>query len=62
MQNDLTIGDYLELMMDNIDEMIDQRLMTLRECWNLLSAARRPTRGNSDDNRVTCSGAIALLI
>jgi hypothetical protein len=23
-------------------------------CWNLLSVARRPTRVNSDDNRVTC--------
>jgi hypothetical protein len=31
MQNDLTISDYLELMMDNIDEMIDHRLMTLRD-------------------------------
>jgi hypothetical protein len=31
-------------------------------CWNLLSAAKRPTRVNSGDNRVTCSGAIALLI
>jgi hypothetical protein len=31
-------------------------------CWNLLSAARRPTMVNSGDNRVTCSGAIALLI
>jgi hypothetical protein len=31
-------------------------------CWNLLSAARRPTRVNGGDNRVTCSGAIALLI
>jgi hypothetical protein len=30
-------------------------------CWNLLSAARRPTRVNSGDNRVTCSGAIALF-
>jgi hypothetical protein len=28
----------------------------------LLSTARRPTRMNSGDNRVTCSGAIALLI
>ena len=26
-------------------------------CWNLLSAARRPTRVNGGDNRVTCSGA-----
>jgi hypothetical protein len=34
----------------------------LGECWNLLSAARRPTGVNSGDNRVTCSGAIALLI
>jgi hypothetical protein len=25
-------------------------------CWNLLSAARRPTRVNGGDNRVTCSG------
>jgi hypothetical protein len=24
------------------------------DCWNLLSVARRPTRVNSDDNRVTC--------
>jgi hypothetical protein len=31
-------------------------------CWNLHSAARRPTGVNSGDNRVTCSGAIALLI
>jgi hypothetical protein len=31
-------------------------------CWNLLSAARRPTRVNSGDNRVTRTGAIALLI
>jgi hypothetical protein len=32
------------------------------KCWNLLSAARKPTRVNGGDNRVTCSGAIALLI
>jgi hypothetical protein len=32
------------------------------KCWNSLSAARRPTRVNSGDNRVTCTGAIALLI
>ena len=32
------------------------------KCWNLLSSARRPTRVNSGDNRVTCTGAIALLI
>jgi hypothetical protein len=31
-------------------------------CWNLLSVARRPTRVNSDDNRVTRKKAIALLI
>jgi hypothetical protein len=31
-------------------------------CWNLLSVARRPTRVNSDDYRVTCWKAIALLI
>jgi hypothetical protein len=30
--------------------------------WNLLSAAKKPTRVNSGDNRVACSGAIALLI
>jgi hypothetical protein len=30
-------------------------------CWNLLSAARRPTGVNSGDNRVTCTGAIALF-
>jgi hypothetical protein len=32
------------------------------KCWNLLSAAKKPTRVNSGDNRVACSGAIALLI
>jgi hypothetical protein len=32
------------------------------KCWNLLSAAKRPTRVNSGDNRVTCSGAIALFL
>jgi hypothetical protein len=32
------------------------------KCWNLLLAAKRPTRVNSGDNWVTCSGAIALLI
>jgi hypothetical protein len=31
-------------------------------CWCLLSAARKPTRENGGDNRVTCTGAIALLI
>jgi hypothetical protein len=31
-------------------------------CWNLLSAARKPTRVNGGDNRVMCTGAIALLI
>jgi hypothetical protein len=31
-------------------------------CWNSLSAARKPTRVNGGDNRVTCTGAIALLI
>jgi hypothetical protein len=35
---------------------------SVEDCWNLLSAARRPTRVDSGDNRVTCSGAIALLI
>ena len=30
-QNDLVIGDYHDLMMDNIDEVIDKRLMALRE-------------------------------
>jgi hypothetical protein len=31
-------------------------------CWNLLSAASGPTRVNNGDNRVTRTGAIALLI
>jgi hypothetical protein len=31
-------------------------------CWNSLSAARKPTRANGGDNRVACTGAIALLI
>jgi DNA-binding protein Fis len=30
-QNDLTIGDYHDLMMDNIDEVTDKRMMALRE-------------------------------
>ena len=34
----------------------------LVHCWNLLSAASGPTGVNNGDNRVTCTGAIALLI
>jgi hypothetical protein len=30
-QNDLTISDYHDLMMDNIDEVTDKRLVSLRE-------------------------------
>jgi hypothetical protein len=40
----------------------DRDFDQLGPCWNLPSIARRPTRVNSGDNRVTCSGAIALLI
>jgi hypothetical protein len=34
----------------NRKKIVDQR----RSCWNLLLIARRPTRVNSSDNRVTC--------
>jgi hypothetical protein len=30
-KNDLAIGDYHDQMMDNIDEMTDKRVMTIRE-------------------------------
>jgi hypothetical protein len=30
-QNDLTVGDYYNSMMDNIDEVTDKRVTTLRE-------------------------------
>jgi hypothetical protein len=30
-QNDLTVGDYHNLMVDNIDEVADKRMMALRE-------------------------------
>jgi tRNA A37 threonylcarbamoyladenosine dehydratase len=30
-QNDLNVSDYHDLMMDNIDEVTDKRLMALRE-------------------------------
>jgi hypothetical protein len=30
-QNDLTVGDYYNLMMCNIDEVTNKRLMALRE-------------------------------
>jgi hypothetical protein len=30
-QNDLTIGDYHDLMINNIDEVTDKRMMALRE-------------------------------
>lgn len=30
-QNDLTVGDYHDLMMGNIDEVTDNRLLTLKE-------------------------------
>jgi hypothetical protein len=29
-QNDLTVGDYYNSMMDNIDEVADKRLIALR--------------------------------
>jgi hypothetical protein len=29
-KNDLVVDDYFDLMMDNIDEVTDKRLMTLR--------------------------------
>jgi hypothetical protein len=41
---------------------VNQMTLMNGSCWNLLSAARRPTGVNSGDNRVTCTGAIALLI
>jgi hypothetical protein len=31
MQNNLTVGDYYNLLMDNIDEVTDKRLMALGE-------------------------------
>jgi pyridoxine 5'-phosphate synthase PdxJ len=30
-QNDLTVGDYHDLMMDNVDEMTNKRMLALRE-------------------------------
>jgi tRNA A37 threonylcarbamoyladenosine dehydratase len=30
-RNDLIVGDYYDLMMDNIDKVTDKRMMTLRE-------------------------------
>jgi hypothetical protein len=30
-KNDLTIGDYNDLMMDSIDEVIDKRMMALKD-------------------------------
>jgi hypothetical protein len=48
--------------MQNIIGDMQNDYRRLARCWNLLSAARRPTRVNGGDNRVTCSGAIALLI
>jgi hypothetical protein len=30
-QNDLDVGDYFNLMMDNIDEVTDKRLVALKE-------------------------------
>jgi hypothetical protein len=32
--NDLTVGDYHNLMMDTIDEVTDKRMMALREIKN----------------------------
>jgi hypothetical protein len=31
MQNNLTVGDYYNLLMDNIDEVTDKRIMALGE-------------------------------
>jgi hypothetical protein len=30
-QNDLTVGDYHDLMMDNIDEVTNKRMLALRK-------------------------------
>ena len=30
-QNDISVGDYHDLMMDNIDEVTNKRMMALRE-------------------------------
>ena len=30
-QNDLTVGEYHDLMMDNVDEVIDARLAAIKE-------------------------------
>jgi hypothetical protein len=54
---DLTLSRFYEAM-----ERTNAEKIAHETCWNLLSTARRPTRVNSGDNRVTCSGAIALLI
>jgi hypothetical protein len=42
-------------------EHAKKEMETGDKCWNLLSAAKKPTRVNSGDNRVACSGAIALF-
>jgi hypothetical protein len=33
-QNDLSVGDYHDLVMDNIDEVTDKILVTLKEIEN----------------------------
>jgi hypothetical protein len=47
---------------ENITKEIMADLSEDSDCWHLLSAARKPTRVNGGDNRVTRTGAIALLI
>jgi hypothetical protein len=51
------VGDFVYLKVSPI-----RGVRRFGVCWNLLSAAKRPTRVSGGDNRVTCTGAIALLI
>jgi hypothetical protein len=60
-------GIHIEVSNASVAQKISERhhvrsAYSIDICWNLLSAARRSTRMNCGDNRVTCTGAIALLI
>jgi hypothetical protein len=63
----LNHGEEPQAMYNRLKTMVNQvrNLGSTKwddHCWNLLSAASGPTGVNNGDNRVTCTGAIALLI
>jgi hypothetical protein len=51
---DVDCVEYAEALIADLECLSKEVPDAKHHCWNLLSIARRPTRVNSGDNRVTC--------